>query len=99
MPADTLSGLGGIASWAASDANAWKNSLGQGMANAGAGIGLFGTSTKQTAAQQLAIINDHTQQITELRAEFNQDTIWGTARTSQVTQLTMQARGLCAPKL
>lgn len=74
-------GPGGFAAWQAmTEADAKAIMSGGAKAKFSGAQNAFKTNGVPLS-QQLEIINDHTAQIDELRAEFEQTTIWGTART------------------
>ncbi len=78
-PDGTLTGAGGIAAWGQENSTNWKNSLGQGVINSAQGIGNFGVGTRQSLDDQLAIITNHTAQLSEQAAAIEQMTARGKA--------------------
>lgn len=61
-PDGTLTGAGGIAAWGAQNAEAWKNSLGQGVIDSTDKIKLFGGGVADTQSE-LAGLQDRTQEL------------------------------------
>lgn len=72
---------GGFAAWQAMTEADAKTMMAGGTKGAFGGAQNAFKTNGVPLSQQLETINDHTQQITELREEFEQGTIWGVART------------------